>query len=470
MVDYFTPVGTSLAQADQLGAKVEQMLAQEKEVATTSRRLGAELGPPAATESSRGDITVTLSERRNRSSEEVISDARAQIASSLPGVRVEFVELLQDMLSDLEGNPEPVEVKLLGTDVNLLRSVATGLADQLRDVKGLADLYSGVAPCAPEERLLVDPDPAGRLGLSARQVMEQVRTALLGEVVAQVPLANRLIGVRIHLDDRTRQQPDALSRIRIRPPSGPPVPLAAVAKFDSQCVPSELFSENLRPLVSVSGRLESADLGSVISQVETRLSKVTVPPGVDLVIVGQRESQQQSFRALAQVLMLAAFGVFCLLAFHFRSLLLPLLILAAVPIAIAAGVLSLRVTGIPLNVSSFMGCVLLVGLVVKNGILLLDRAEAARREGEDPKAAVTRAAQIRVRPILMTTLATLLGLVPLALGIGTGAELQRPLAVAVIGGLFFSTVAVLLALPPAYVALARWRSRRVDANTADRVE
>jgi multidrug efflux pump subunit AcrB len=458
VVDYFTPIGTSLPEADRLAARIEQTVMKEEEVSITSRRLGAELGPPAATESSRGDITVALRSARHRTTQEVISDVRATVGAVAPGVRTEFIELLQDMLSDLEGNPEPVEVKLLGSDVNVLRDLGPKIAERLHDVKGLADLYSGVAGCAPEERLQVDPDAAGRLGLSARQVVDQVHAALLGEVVAQIPRANRLLGVRIRLDDSTRLRPDVLSRLRIRPEKGPPVALAAVAKFQNACAPSEIFSENLRPLVSVTGRLEGADLGTVTSQVESRLRKVEIPPGVDMVIGGQRESQRESFRALALVMWLAAFGVFCVLAFHFRSLLLPLLILAAVPLAIAAGVLSLRLTGTPLNVSSFMGCILLVGLVVKNGILLLDHAEAARRGGAEPRQAVRAAAQIRIRPILMTTLATLLGLIPLALGIGTGAELQRPLAIAVIGGLFFSTLAVLIALPPAYAAVARWRS------------
>jgi len=457
VVDYFTPVGTSLAEADRLGALVERTVAEEPEVSITSRRLGAELGPPAATDPATGDITVALREKRDRDGEEVVASARERVAAAAPGVRVEFIEVLQDMLSDLEGAPEPVEVKLLGPDVGALRAFAPQVAGALSGVEGLADLYDGVARCAPEDEVRVDPDAAGRLGLSPKQVSEQVRAALLGDVVAQVPRQDRLLGVRVRLRDADRLAPDALGRLRLRPPQGPPVPLASVARVEPACVPSELLSENLRPLLSVTARLEGRDLGSATREVESKLAALVPPPGVQVAVGGQREGQLQSFRALAAVLALAAGAVLALLAFHFRGLRLPLAVMGLVPVAIAAGVAALRAASVPLNVSSLMGCILLVGLVVKNGILLLDAAESRRRAGMAPEEAVRAAAAVRLRPILMTTLATLLGLLPWRWGLGTGAELQRPLAVAVIGGLSLSTVAVLAALPPAYVLLVRRR-------------
>jgi multidrug efflux pump subunit AcrB len=197
----------------------------------------------------------------------------------------------------------------------------------------------------------------------------------------------------------------------------------------------------------------------VTADVEARLADLKTPEGVDMRLGGQRDSQRESFQQLVLVLTLATFGVFLVLAFHFRSLVLPLLILGAAPVAIAAGLAILRLTGVPLNVSSLMGCILLVGLVVKNGILLLDRAEEGREEGLGVTEAIESAAAVRLRPILMTTLATLLGLVPLALGLGEGAELQRPLAITVIGGLSISTLVVLLGLPSAYVLVRRRAAR-----------
>ncbi|MCY1021048.1 efflux RND transporter permease subunit [Pyxidicoccus sp. MSG2] len=455
VVDYFTPAGTSVDEADRLGRQLEAALAPLPEVEGTSRRLGAELGPPAATESFLGDMTVALKPDRARSGPQVIEDARARVESAVPGVRVEFIELLQDVLSDLEGNPDPVEVKLQGADVHALQAFAPLVAERLRDVPGLVDLYDGVASCTPELHLDVDLAVAGRLGLTAQDVAAQVRTALLGEVVGTVVREDRLVDVRVRLRDADRLEPRVVEDLRLRTPSGASVPLTQVARVRRECLPSELLSDNLRPLVAVTGRLEARDLGSVTADVQQRLAGLKPPTGVEVRLGGQRESQRESFQSLALVLTLAALGVFLVLAFHFRSFVLPLLILGAAPIALVAGMACLRVTGIPLNVSSLMGCILLVGLVVKNGILLLDRAEAGLTEGLGPREAVEHAADVRLRPILMTTLATLLGLVPLALGWGEGGELQRPLAITVLGGLLISTLLVLLGLPAAYVLARR---------------
>ncbi len=455
VVDYFTPTGTSVDEADRLGRQVEAAIAALPEVENTSRRLGAELGPPAATESSRGDMTVALKPTRSRSGPDVIEEARARVEAAVPGVRVEFVELLQDVLSDLEGNPDPIEIKLQGADVNALREVAPQVAERLQDIPGLVDLYNGVSGCTPELHLELSLPAAGRLGLSAQEVAAQVRTALLGQVVSAVPRTGRLVDVRVRLRDADRLDPQVIERLRLRTPSGLTVPLMQVAQVRRECLPAELLSENLRPLVSVTGRLESRDLGSVTADVQARLADLKPPEGVELRLGGQRDSQQQSFRELVLVLGIATFAVFLVLTFHFRSLILPLLILGAAPVALVSGLAVLRLTSVPLNVSSLMGAILLVGLVVKNGILLLDRAELERSEGLGAREAVARAASVRLRPILMTTLATLLGLMPLALGLGEGSELQRPLAITVLGGLSISTLMVLLGLPSAYVLVRR---------------
>ncbi|WAM25190.1 efflux RND transporter permease subunit [Myxococcus sp. NMCA1] len=455
VVDYFTPTGTSVAEADRLGRTLEEVVAAIPEVVGTSRRLGAELGPPAATESSRGDLTVSLAPHRKRPGPDIIEETRLRAESALPGVRLEFVELLQDVLSDLEGAPDPVEVMLLGQDVQVLRDFGPRVAERLQGIRGLTDLFDGVAGCTPEAHLEVDLVQAGRLGFTARDVATQVRTALLGEVVGAIPREGRQVDVRVRLHDADRLDPQVLQHLRLRTASGLVVPLMQVVRLHQRCEPAELLSDNLRPLVAVTGRLASRDLGGVTADVQARLATLTPPVGVEVRLGGQRESQRESFRAMVLVLLLATLGVFLVLTFHFRGVVLPLLILGAVPMALSAGVACLRLTGTPLNISSLMGCILLVGLVVKNGILLLDRAEEGRAEGLPTREAIMSATAVRLRPILMTTLATLLGLVPLALGLGEGGELQRPLAITVLGGLSLSTVLVLVGLPAAYVLVRR---------------
>ncbi|NOK23926.1 efflux RND transporter permease subunit, partial [Corallococcus carmarthensis] len=253
VVDYFTPTGTSVAEADRLGRALEAVVAEIPEVMGTSRRLGAELGPPAATESSRGDLTVSLSPQRTRHGPDIIEATRTRAEAALPGVRLEFVELLQDVLSDLEGAPDPVEVKLLGQDVQVLRDFAPRVAEQLQDIPGLADLFDGVTVCIPEAHLDVDLVQAGRLGFTTRDVSAQVRTALLGDVVGTLPREGRQVAVRVRLRDADRLDPQVLQHLRLRTASGGMVPLTQVARVRQECQAAELLSDNLRPLVAVTG-------------------------------------------------------------------------------------------------------------------------------------------------------------------------------------------------------------------------
>ncbi len=450
VVDFFTPAGTALAEADRLTGTIDDLLRNDPDVETFSRRLGAELGPPAATEASRGDYIVRLKPGHRRSVFEVMEEQRAALARALPGVRVEFIQVLQDMLGDLEGNPEPIELKLFGDDLDELRRQAKRVADAVADVPGLVDLFDGQVACSPERQVRVDALAAGRLGLTAEEVAAQVSADLLGRAVAPLPEHDRLVPVRARWPDRTRFDEDALARVRIRAGGGALVPLSVVARVADGCGPGEIGRENLRLMVPVTARLEGRDLGGAVADVEARLRGVELPRGYHVEVGGQRLSQREAFRSLGAALGTAVLLVLLVLVFQFHGFRAPLAILAATPLALAGGLATLWATGIALNVSSLLGAILLVGLVVKNGILLLHRAEAGRAAGAPLGEALTEAAAVRLRPILMTTLCTVAGLLPLALGLGAGAEMHRPLAVAVVGGLVLSTVATLVVVPVVY--------------------
>ena len=215
----------------------------------------------------------------------------------------------------------------------------------------------------------------------------------------------------------------------------------------------ELRRENMRPMAVVSGRLEGRDLGSAVAEIRSNLDRLKLPVGYTYEIGGQYQAQGQAFRELLMVFALAIFLVFTILVIQFRAWLPALLILLAAPLSLGGALLLLWVTGIDLNISSAMGLILLVGLVVKNGIMLLDFSEKLHADGEPFETAIAHAGRIRLRPILMTTFCTLFGLLPLALGLGAGAELQKPLALAVIGGLVLSTPVTLLAVPGLYAAV-----------------
>ena len=450
VLDYFLPAGTSLNDTDRVARKIEAVLQSLPEVATYSRRTGAELGPATATEVNRGDIMVRLRPRadRARDAEAVIADARARVERDVPEARVEFVQVLQDILNDLSGAPRPIEVKLFGDDYATLRAAARDVAHRVEGIPGLVDLFPGFEGNAPELRVRFDPAAAARLGLTAAEVTAQLDTALRGAVAAVIPRPDRPIGIRVRYADAVRFDGAAIERLPLLPAAGTATTsLGAVARFERTDSPSLLLRENLRPVVIVTADREEADLGAIARAANARLRGLTLPQGYTSELGGQIRAQAETFQALGRVLAIAALGVLTILLAQFRRVRMALLVLATVPLAVVGALLSLLATGVPLNASSLMGCVLLVGLVVKNGILLLEQAESSWREGMTLEAALLHAGGLRVRPILMTTLATIAGLAPLALGLGSGAELQRPLATAVVGGLVVSTLVSLFLLP-----------------------
>ncbi len=461
VLDYFLPAATSLGVTEKFARGVEDELRKTPEVRTFSRRTGAELGPAAATQLNRGDIMVRLAPRgeRKRSSDEIIADLRERIGGAYPEVRIEFVQVLQDVLNDLAGDPRPIEVKLFGPDYAKLDEIGDALADQLEHVDGLVDLYRGHERDAPELRFVTRRDEAARLGITPDSVGTQLSTALRGSVVGSVRRFDRLIGVRVRYPNPVRFDPLKVLDLPLAAKDRVTT-FAAVADPVSTVSPSQLMHEALQPLVAITGDHEHRDLGGVADDVEKIVQKLVLPQGYRVVLGGQIESQRATVRDLASVGAIGVLLVLTVLSAQFHRFRLALLVLSSIPIAIVGAVLSLLVTRAPLNASSLMGCVLLVGLVVKNGVLLLEEAEKQVDAGITAVEAVLAASARRVRPVVMTTLATLAGLLPLALGIGAGAELQRPLAIAVIGGLVTSTIATLGLLPPFAALVLGTRARR----------
>ncbi len=454
VLDYFLPAGTSLVTTESMARQLEKELAETADVLTFSRRTGAELGPAAATELSRGDIMVRLKPRdqRARSSDDVIADLRGRIVEKLPEVRIEFVQVLQDVLNDLSGTPRPVEVKLFGPDYDKLHEIGDALVSKLKNVAGLVDLYDGHERDAPELRFSALRDPIARFGTTPDDVATQLQTALLGARVGSIRRFDRLIGVRVRYPNPVRFDAERVLDLPFATKANV-TSFRAVTEASWGVRPSVLLHEALQPMVGVTADHEHRDLGGIASDVDAIVRAQPLPPGYRAVVGGQIESQRASVRDLLTVGAVAVLLVLIVLAAQFKRLRLAFLVLGAVPVAIVGAIFALFLTNTPLNASSLMGCVLLVGLVVKNGVLLLEEAERLVNEGVDGARAVAQASERRLRPIVMTTTATLAGLAPLALGIGAGAELQRPLAIAVIGGLVMATMATLGLLPP-FAALA----------------
>jgi CzcA family heavy metal efflux pump len=457
VLDYWTPPGTSLAETDKIVRGFEDRIKKTPEIASFSRRTGAELGL-FVTEQNRGDILVKMKPRseRHRDTNEVISDLRSQIEESTPGVIVEFPQILQDMIGDLEGSPEPVEVKLFGDNEAALEHLADDLGPRMEKIPGLVD-YKAIQKGNPEIVFQVDPARAGRVGLSVEQVSQQVRAGLLGLTETALRQTDRTIDIRVRFPDSLRFNYDGIRQFPVVTAAKTIVPLESLADVARVRAASQLSRENQRLMIALTARLENRDLGGVVGDVRQLLRQTPMPAGVTYEIGGQYESQQTSFRELLGVMALALAAVFTVLVIQFKSLRPAIVVLAVAPLSLVGVFAMLKLTGTPLNVSSFMGLILMIGLVVKNGIILFEYVQKLREEGLPLEEALVRAGRVRVRPILMTTLATLFGLLPLALGLGSGAELQKPLALAVIGGLVLSTLITLLVMPVLFSMIARQR-------------
>jgi len=324
----------------------------------------------------------------------------------------------------------------------------------MNKVTGVVDVV-GPQQSNPEVTWTVNPIAAGRYGLTVQDVSDQLAGNWLGEVATELRLPDRTVPVRVRLPDSYRFNPDNLPHTLIRTADGKPIPVSEVASMERANGQGELMRENLRQMAVVHARLENRDLGSAVSEIRNNLNNLKLPIGYTYELGGQYQAQGQAFRELLMVFALAVVLVFTILVIQFRAWLPAILILLAAPLSLGGALLLLLITGTDLNISSAMGLILLVGLVVKNGIMLLDFSEKLHQQGEPFETAIAHAGRIRLRPILMTTFCTLFGLLPLALGLGAGAELQKPLALAVIGGLALSTPVTLLAVPGLYAVIQR---------------
>jgi len=454
VIDYLSPAGSALEETNTILQGVEQILQKTPDIAAFTRRTGSELGL-FATQQNKGDILVRLKPRgERRPAEEVISDLRDKLTEAAPQLEIEFIQLLQDMIGDLEGAAEPIEVKVFGDNPETLAGISEQVESMLEGVKGVVDVV-GVQRGNPETTWEFDTGSLGRLGLSVTQASEQLADAWLGDVRTELRLADRTIPVRVRYPDAYRLDPGRMATTPIRADDGRSAPLGAVAHATTTEGALILERENLKQMALVTGRLEDRDLGSAVAEIRQKLGAMRLPVGYTTDVGGQYAAQRQSFRELLTVFAIAAALVFIILVVQFGRFLPALLILLAAPLSLAGAFALLLLTGTDLNVSSAMGLILLVGLVVKNGIVLIDYAHHLRDEGHPFTEALEIAGRVRLRPILMTTLCTLFGLLPLALGFGAGAELQRPLALAVIGGLTLSTFVTLYLVPLAYRALSR---------------
>ena len=425
------------------------------EVESYSRRTGLEMGL-FVTEPNRGDFAVKLKQGHKRGTEDVISNLRKQIEESEPALEIEFVGIVPDVIGDLQGNPEPIEIKLFSENAAALQNKADEVETAIKKVTGVVDTKNGVIVSGPAVTFNIDPQRASRFGVNAKDIADTVETAMSGEAASAILQQDRLIRVRVIFPSDLRTSLDKLRALQVRSATGALFRLDQVADVAYEKGQTEIARENLRHNVAVTGRLEGKDLGTAINEIKNILPReVKFPPGMTVEYGGLYQEQQSSFRELMISLILAIVLVFLTLLIEFRSFAHPIAIVTGAVLALGGVLLGLFITRTTLNVVSLMGMIMIVGIVAKNGILMLDAVEDHLVAGDTLRQALLRSGRRRFRPVLMTSLAAMLGMLPLALALGAGAELLQPLAIAVIGGLTVALLLSLIVTPTVYSLLRR---------------
>jgi CzcA family heavy metal efflux pump len=467
VLDYIMPAGSSLAETNRVIGHVEQILRDTPEVESTSRRTGLQLGLAAVTEANTGDISVKLKKQRSRDVDEVIADVRAQIKQKEPALDAEFIQVLQDMIDDLTSAPEPIQVKLFSQDSKLLDEWAPKIADSIASIHGVVDVLNGIdnAISGPAVIFQVDPMVAARSGFTPEEVATDAAAILEGEPATTPVVANdRAYTLRVRFPERNRSSLEAMRDTLLTSSTGKTATLGTLATLTELPGQTEIRRENLQRNVAVTARLEGVDLGSAMAAVQKSVNQLHVPSGIRVEYGGRYQEQRKSFRDLILVFILAILLVLIVLLFEFGTFTAPLAILASALLSTSGVFIALLVTRTTFNVSSFMGLIMVVGIVAKNGILLLDADQKFRRLGLSALEAMVQSSRRRLRPIVMTALATVAGMLPLAFALGAGSQMLQPLAIAVIGGILISMALSLIITPAVHYYLGLRMGRTLLAD------
>jgi CzcA family heavy metal efflux pump len=457
VIDYLTPPGTSLAETHRQLQYAEDIIRSVPELESYSRRTGAQLGL-FITEPNNGDFLLKLKPDRKRSTEEVLAELRHRLNAALPDIIWEFPGILGDLIGDLMYAPQPIEVKLFSTDTAYLKAKAPQIADELEKIPGVVDVFNGLIYTGPAISFRVRYVDAERFGLTADDIAAAVNAAMIGQTASTVLEGDRVVAVRVKAEPSVINRLEKLGNLPLRAADGALVTLSQVVDVGEEPGQLELRRDDFRQDVAVTARLEGRDLGSAMVEIRSKLSKDrSLPPGA-IEYGGVYQQQQESFRNLMFVLLMAVFLVFTVLLLEFGSFFEALAIVLGALLAMFGTVLALWLTGTSLNVVSLLGAIIGVGIVAKNGILMLDFVKELQAQGLDLAEALVRSGRRRLRPVLMTSMAAALGMLPLAYGIGSGADMLKPLAIAVIGALCISVLLSLIATPTIYFLMVRRRN------------
>jgi CzcA family heavy metal efflux pump len=458
VLDYNSPPGTSLEETDRMLREVEKIIVKVPEVSAYSRRTGTQMGF-FITEPNTGDYLIQLKKKRKRSTEEVIADIRSQIESSQPALVVDFGQVIGDMLGDLMESVQPIEIKIYGDDNQKLHKLSQQTASIVEKIEGTADVFNGIVISGPSVSIIPNNLVLAQYGLTPQDLQTQVQLGLQGTEVGSVLESQQLSTVRIVYPGTLQQSVEGIRHMQIFSPTGKLIPVSALATIKINSGDAEIQRENLESMGVVTGRLENRDLGSTMKEIQRKVSsQIHLPQGYHIEYGGAYAQQQQSFHELLMILITSSLLVFGVILFLFQDFLVALTILILAVLGIAGSYLALYITNTALNVGSYTGLIMIVGIIGENSIFTYLQFRESLRENNNVDESIIYSISTRLRPKLMTALGAIIALMPLALGIGTGAQLHQPLAIAVIGGFVAALPLLLIVLPSMLRIITRKKS------------
>ncbi|SHM28724.1 efflux RND transporter permease subunit [Flavobacterium xinjiangense] len=447
ILDYESPPGTSIEETDRMLKEVEKIIIKIPEVEAYSRRTGTQMGF-FITEPNRGDYLIQLKKERSKTSNDIIDEIRQKVEATQPALRIDFGQVIGDMLGDLMSSVSPIEVKIFGDNQAELQKIAKKVNAIVEKVKGTADVFDGIVLAGPSINIVPNYSRLAQYGITPADLQFQLQTALEGNVIGNLLENERIIPIRLIYKNSEKRSLEDIKKLQLFLPNGQSIPISSLVAISAQKGVAEIERENLQMISVVTGRLDNRDLGSVMQDIQTKVkSNIHLPSGYYIEYAGAYKEQQQSFKELLMILIASSLLVFGVILFLFRDFRVALVILLISVLGIAGSYLLLFITQTPLNVGSYTGIIMIVGIISENAIFTFLQFRETFKLTRNVSESIIYSISTRLRPKLMTALGAIIALFPLAIGIGTGSELHQPLAIAVIGGFVIAMPLLLVVLP-----------------------
>ncbi len=466
------PIGTSLEETDRVTSLTEDVLLNEPEVEIVSAQVGS-MSEEDASDAASGFgasgvheallwVGLKKQEERDLSDLEVLEKIRRKLPK-YKGVEFEAIDMSQMMTGSSES---PIEIKVFGKDLSRLKETADNIVSRIKNVEGLRDIRHSLEEGKPEYRIEIDREKAALMGLTVAQVGNTVQTVSLGKVATQYRKEDEEFDVRVRLQKKYRDDMDDIRNIPILTPANTMIKLSQVAQITEGEGPIKINRENQGRVVTVNANMAGRDLGSIMKDIKDNLAGLerSLPTGYFIEYGGQYEDMQETFLIMIGVFVLATLLVYMIMASQFESFLHPLVIMFTIPLGLIGVVLALLVTGKTLSLVSLIGFIILAGIAVNNGIVMVDYINQLWRKGIDKKEAILKGCTVRLRPVLITALTTMVGMLPMAVSTSSGASMRAPMAIAVIGGLFATTLLTLFVIPVIYSFFEKVSFKKLDKS------